>query len=62
MLEKLYNQINRKEETASTLLFLSEYVKGNDEMEELFLKAIRDTHHTGFKDGMRTAIDLLKDA
>lgn len=58
MLEALYAAVEKNSsEAASVLAFAAQFVK-NDEMEEMFYEAIRDSRLSGFRDGVKVTLGL----
>jgi hypothetical protein len=57
MLEALYEAVPGKQEAESVMDFIGLYIS-DDEAEDLFFKAVRDSRLAGFKEGVRAANDL----
>ena len=58
LLEKLYDLLENSEteECKSVSDFLTEHVKRDDEIGDMFLTVVRNTRRAGFKSGVRAVI------
>jgi hypothetical protein len=58
MLEYLYEYVDNRAEVKSVTDFHSRFIKGSN-MENDFFKAVRETRLAGFREGVKTAVQLL---
>lgn len=61
MIEAIYETCNGREETKAVMDFHAAYVK-DDEQEDKFFCAVRDSRLAGFKEGIKAALELFAEA
>jgi truncated hemoglobin YjbI len=60
MVEQFYDLVEDRKEVTSVRVFLAQFAKSED-IEEMFLKAVRETRLAGFKEGMKAALELKRE-
>jgi hypothetical protein len=61
MIEAIYETRERCEETKAVMDFLAEFIN-DDEQEDSFFRAVRDTRLAGFAEGIKAALELFAEA